>query len=202
MSNIIYLDHLRDDQILNDLLASLQLNNNSPREVAQRNPLTPPTLAPITARLSPSRPPIPSGSRVSKQSEASHSHPPFGHPVDPPRPLESPPPSPDFDPTDIALWENDPDINPLGPSERTYNVSVGRETGIIQTWYVSHTTIRLASLIFTQVACSTCFPGLSWRKGNKNQDRHAATATASWAEKCICGVRRIRARNLSNVVSY
>lgn len=142
MSNIIYPDCHCDDQTLNNLLASLRLDAPS-RQIPPRAPLVPtrPRLVPTDyPSPSPSRPPITSGSAISNEHHTTppSAHTSFGSPVDPPRPLDSPPPYPNFDPADIACWERDPDINPFGPLERTYNMSVGSETGIIHTWYVSH----------------------------------------------------------------
>lgn len=173
MSIIVYPDHHRDDQTLNDLLASLRLTD-SPQRVPQPLPLVPPRAAPIPDSesdiVSSSRP---SGSGISNATRVpSSAHASFGSPVNPPRPLDSPPPSPNFDPTDIAFWDQDPDVNPLGPSERTYNVSVGSETGVIHTWYVSNLNIYLLLIVLPdQAARFTCVTGLSWRKSHKNQDR-------------------------------
>lgn len=140
MPSMIYPNHHRDDEVLNDFLANLRLNDSPPR-LPQPLPFVPPRSVTITApSLHKASAPIPSGSGIANRPRAaSHSaHAPFGWPVDPPRPIDSPPPSPDFDQADIEFWDDDPDISPFGPSERTYNVTVGSETGIISTWYVSH----------------------------------------------------------------
>ncbi|KZP29559.1 hypothetical protein FIBSPDRAFT_946819 [Athelia psychrophila] len=149
MSNIIYPDCHCDDQTLNNLLASLRLDAPS-RQIPPRAPLVPtrPRLVPTDyPSPSPSRPPITSGSAISNEHHTTppSAHTSFGSPVDPPRPLDSPPPYPNFDPADIACWERDPDINPFGPLERTYNMSVGSETGIIHTWG-SHSSIPIKKI--------------------------------------------------------
>lgn len=96
MPTILYAEHHRDDQVLNDLLATLRV----------ADPTQPIQSAAPSANITAAKPKIPASSAPAPGSSSSG---PLNSNTDPP-----PPP---------------------GPSERTYTVR-GRETGIIDTWYV------------------------------------------------------------------